>query len=168
MSPRRIHFLLLCSTGILSRSSQTGARGWQSEIVGAETLFGPWRRPSLILLWTAEHYRICKRLVFGTPKQPRMDHAPGKSGGAVEGGDQLRKGGRGTRYEILGGRGPSGVLGPARARPRARIRWGQLGPHDPAGGHSTRQEIIGAVGNRESPKANQGVQRTKRPSPSGL
>ena len=161
MSPRWIHSLLLCSTGILSRSSQTGARGWQSEIVGAEYLFGPWRRPSLILLWTAEHYRICKRLVFGAPKQPRMDHAPGKSGGAVEGGDQLR-------HALRNIGGPSGVLGPARARPRARIRWGQLGPHDPAGGHSTRQEIIGAVGNRESPKANQGVQRTKRPSPSGL
>ena len=100
MSPRRIHFLLLCSTGILSRSSQTGARGWQSEIVGAKYLFGPWRRPSLILLWTAEHYRICKRLVFGAPKQPRMDHAPGKSGGGVEGGDQLRRGGgaRATKY----------------------------------------------------------------------
>ena len=75
-------------------------------------------------------------------------------------------GGAGHALRNIGG--PSGVLGPARARPRARIRWGQLGPHDPAGGHSTRQEIIVAVGNRESPKANQGVQRTKRPSPSGL
>ena len=165
MSPRRIYSLLLCSTGILSRSSQTGARGWQSEIVGAEYLFGPWRRPSLILLWTAEHYRICKRLVLEPSNSRGWTMRQASRVGELR---AVTSCGGGAGHALRNIGGASGVLGPAHARPRTRIRWGQLGPHDPAGGHSTRQEIIGAVGNRESPKANQGVQRTKRPSPSGL